>query len=184
MSTALVLGGAACVWRDIEAALDLGEFDGVVACNDVAAAWPGELDGMVSLHGDKLGLWSERRARAGHPPARRIFAHDVARSGVRAMPACVTDYVPYVFPGQRETGSSGLFALKVALIDLGFDKAVVCGAPMIDLPHFFDEVVWTAAPNHRRGWIEAMPQIAGRARSMSGWTSERLGRPTEEWLAA
>jgi hypothetical protein len=33
---ALVLGGAACVWRDVEAALELGEYDIVVACNDIA----------------------------------------------------------------------------------------------------------------------------------------------------
>lgn len=182
--TALVLGGAACVWSDIEAALDLGEYDLVVACNDVGAAWPGELDAWVSLHGEKFDLWTARRDKAGHPPAKSVIGHAVARDGVLRMPKAITGYAVHRFEGQKEAGSSGHFAMKYAIEDLGVDKAVLCGIPMDPIPHFFDKADWTAWRSHWRGWIEAQPHYKDRARSMSGRTRELLGAPDEEWLSA
>src|SRR5512138_3919587 len=70
---ALVLGGAACVYGDIDEALTLGEFAGVVACNDIAAHWPGDLDAMVTLHPEKLLGWIKDRERNGYSAPRRIF---------------------------------------------------------------------------------------------------------------
>jgi hypothetical protein len=177
---ALVLGGAATLWDDIAAALDLGEFVGVVACNDAGATWPGDLDAWVSLHSSSFKLWTARRARAGHPPAKRLVGHAEARGENRDG----VSYTEFRFPGQDKTGSSGLFALKVALIDLGFDRAVLCGVPMtVEDRHFFDPAPWRGAMSHRKGWEQALPQIKDRARSMSGWTKEHLGAPTPEWLA-
>lgn len=182
MKTALVLGGAGNLWTDIEAALCLGEFHGVVACNDAGAAWPGELDAFVTLHAEKAPLWAERRVAAGHPFPKAILGHEGLG---RKPPLCMTGTTPWKFPGQTSTGSSGLFALKVALIDLAFDKAVLCGVPMDAAPgHFFDTAAWRGAMSHRRGWHEALPTIKHRARSMSGWTREILGAPDEEWLGS
>lgn len=184
MSVALVLGGAACVWDDVTAALDLGEFDAVIACNDVAASYPGPLEAVVSLHPEKWDMWMERRARAGLPIPANIWGHaEASRSTVR-MPPCVTGYIDQKFPGQTDTGSSGLLAVKAALLDLGHDKAVACGIPMDAQPHFFDEVAWRAAQSHWRGWMQALPHLKDRVRSMSGRTAELLGQPTPEWLAA
>lgn len=185
MTLALVLGGAGRVWRDVEAALDLAEFSHVVACNDAAAEWPGELDAAVSLHAEKMGMWMERRARLGHPAPKGVIGHDTAKTSILRMPVCVTEFVPYRFEGQNDTGSSGLFALKVALIDLGYDKAVLCGVPMDSAGgHFFDLKAWGGANSHRRGWNQALPVIKDRARSMSGWTETLLGSPSEEWLTS
>jgi hypothetical protein len=182
---ALVLGGAATVWSDARAAMEMGEFHGAVACNDASAAWPGELDAAVSLHAEKFGVWMERRARSGFAPPAQVIGHDTARTSVLRMPACVTGYTSHLFEGQKETGSSGLFALKVALIDLGFDRAVLCGVPMNEVSaHFFDEAPWGGALSHRRGWHEALTVIKGRARSMSGWTKDLLGPPDAAWLGA
>lgn len=182
MRAALVLGGAGCVWEDVDAALALGEFSGVVACNDVGAAWPGKLDAWVSLHPEKFGIWSAQRVAAGYPFPGAILAHEEA-SGRKGLPACVTGRTNFRFPGQRESGSSGLFALKVALVDLGFDKAVLCGVPMDAGPgHFFDPAAWRAAVSHRRGWHDVIPTLKNKARSMSGWTREQLGAPTSSWI--
>lgn len=184
MRVALVLGGGNCVWSDVDAALELGEFAGVVACNDVAAAWPGELDAAVSLHAEKMGLWMSQRRAAGHPEPKAVLGHAEFRKGILKTPACLTGFTPFKFDGQTDSGSSGLFALKVALINLGFDRAVLCGVPMEALQaHFFDTHKWGGAISHRRGWKQALPQIADRARSMSGWTREILGSPTTEWLS-
>lgn len=182
MTTALVLGGAACVWADVAAALELGEFDGVVACNDAAAEWPGPLDALVTLHAEKADLWRARRSRRGLGAPARIIGHLEAKG--RSGACSVAEFVEYRFPGQVATGSSGLFALKAALVDLSFDKAVLCGVPMNDAPHFFDDAAWRGARSHAAGWQEALPAIGDRARSMSGRTAEWLGRPTSEWLSA
>lgn len=180
MTAALVLGGADCVWRDVGDALNLGEFDGIVACNDAGVHWPGPLDAWCSLHSSSLKLWAARRARLGLPPHPVLYGHEGART-----PGSPYRFTDHRFPGQDRSGSSGLFALKVALIDLGFDKAVLCGVPMEQSgAHFFDARAWRGAESHRKGWEQALPQIKDRARSMSGWTRKMLGAPTVEWFGA
>lgn len=181
MSTALVLGGAGTVWTDVREALALGRFDGVVACNDVGAAWPGRLDGWATLHPEKMHRWTSLRRAAGYPRPGRIVTHHQARHG--RLPACVDGTIDHNFPGQTLPGSSGLFAAKMALIDLGFDRAVLCGVPMLATPgHFFDASPWNGVTSHRQGWAQAMPHIKDRLRSISGWTSEILGKPDKDWL--
>lgn len=183
MRIALVLGGGACLWDDVKAALELGEFHGAVACNDAGSAWPGKLHALVSLHADKLPHWIARRDRAGFPRPTHILGHEGARAG-NIGGQVTTGYTEFRFPDQDRTGSSGLFALKVALIDLGYDRAVCCGVPMsVAEKHFFDPRPWRGAISHQKGWEQALPQIKDRARSMSGWTADLLGRPTPEWLA-
>lgn len=178
MRIALVLGGAECLWQDVEAALEMGEFQGVVACNDAGAAWPGDLDGWVSLHSGKLARWIRDREKNGHWPAWKVAGHlnETQRSPAVAL------YVDHRFPGQRKSGSSGLFAAKFALIDLGFDRAVCCGMPLEAQKHFFGGGPWYSYGGHRGGWTQALPVIRDRLRSMSGWTADLLGRPTPEWL--
>lgn len=182
---ALVLGGAGGVWRDIDAAMALGEYDGVVACNDIGTAWPGRLDAWVTLHPDKMADWIKAREAAGHPPADRIVVYDTYAEREQHRVGLKPDLVvPYRFPGQQSSGSSGLFAAKVALVDLGFDRAVACGIPMDgDRGHFFGGARWNGAQRHRAGWKEALPHIRDRLRSMSGWTSELLGAPDAAFLS-
>lgn len=181
MSTALILGGARCVWDDFKAAVEIGEFDGVVACNDVGAVWPGPLDAWVSLHPRKFGPWAKRRADLGLPLCERLIGHLESRNDA----APVTERLEFRFPGQQAPGSSGLFAAKVALIDLGFDRAVLAGVPMTaDEGNIARDRPWQDANIYWRGWREALPQIRDRLRSMSGWTAELLGRPDADWLTA
>ncbi len=183
MTIALVLGGAACLWPDLYRATALGEFDGVVACNDAAAAYPGRLDAAVSLHAEKLPLWLARRARRRFRRPARVIANLEALHSRPAVVAGITHHVEFRFDGQDLTGSSGLFALKVALVDLGFDRAVLCGVPMDGgQGHFNDPAPWDEAAKYRAGWAQALPEIGGRARSMSGWTAEILGRPDATWI--
>lgn len=86
-------------------------------------------------------------------------------------------------PMQKDVGSSGHFALKVALQDLGFDKAVLCGIPMnAEGRHFFNPRPWKVAHAYQQAWVDTLPLIKDRVRSMSGWTAELLGKPDAEWL--
>ncbi len=181
---ALVLGGAATLWRDVAGALDLGRFDLVVACNDAAAVWPGRLDAAVSLHPEKYGIWMGRRNKAGHPAPGRLVGHLEAGKSTVRLPDLPIEFAEWKFEGQPDSGSSGLFALRYALESLGADRAVLCGVPMHDAAaHFFDATPWGAAAAHRRGFNQARPAIGDRARSMSGWSADLLGQPTKEWLA-
>lgn len=165
---ALVLGGAASVYDDVEAALDLGEFDGVIAAKRIGNHWRGRIDAWVSLHaGQKAGLIA-RRAKHGLPPIGRLFEFGD---------------VPHLYPGQTNPGASGLFAVKVALDELGYDRVVVCGVPMSPTPHFDVPTAWRAAEGYQTGWRQALPHIADRVRSMSGFTEQLLGRPDAAWIA-
>lgn len=177
-----MLGGAHCVWEDVEAALEIGEFDGVVACNDAAAHWPGELDAAVSLHMQSLPRWIKKRDRKGYPRPKHVLGHLELRT-TRVGPGFITGFTEYKLPGQDRSGTSGLFAVKVALVDLAFDKAVLCGIPMNAQPHFFGGPAWDGHGESWKAWPQALNFIKDRARSMSGRTAELLGEPTPDWIS-
>ena len=183
MTTALILGGAACVYAEVEGALALGQFDGVLTCNAVTAKWPGKIDAAVSLHPGHWGLWMGVRDRAGLPRPDRIIGQTEAHNWPK-LPDCITGLMDLRFPGQTGSGSSGLFALKVALVDLGFDRAVLCGVSLTEAAgHIVDGPAWPGAHHYHPAWREALPQIKDRARSMSGFTADLLGLPDAEFFA-
>lgn len=174
----LALGSALCLFKDIDQALSLGEYDGVVAANEAGVAWSGELTSWVSLHPLEMPGRVARRAARGHPPALEIVSHPVDQK-----PDVVTTCVPYKLPGQKTSGSSGLFAVKRAL-DLGATKVVCCGIPIdADLGRIDGKEVWTSARLFRQGWEQSTPVLRGRVKSMSGWTRQLLGEPTPEWFS-
>lgn len=168
MRVALILGGAPSVYEDFDAALDLGEFDGVIGANHIGIAWPGVFDAWCSVHSDDLRAWAGARERRGLPPHKAIVRGDATSNRL---------------PGQSETASSGIFALKVALVDLGFDRAVLCGVPLTPTGHFLREGdPWSEAHHYHEGFRQAVPFLRDRARSMSGHTARVLGKPTAEWI--
>lgn len=114
------------------------------------------------------------------PDVKRIFT-GLSAGDDDVVRRHVTDCVEAKFlPHQFVSGSSGLFAVKVALIDLGYEDVVLCGVPMTATPHFDDNVPWPEVDLFKLGWEQALPQIDGRVRSMSGWTRELLGAPNED----
>lgn len=176
MGPALVIGGADSVWDDVESALSIGEFFAVIACNDIGAAWPGELDAWVTLHPENMQGWIERRSARGYPPAKMIVYHEDKDGSPK--PDLVT---PYNWHRSHKSASSGVFAAKVA-IELGHDRNVLCGVPLTPRPHFDTRGDWLAAMDFHDGLIAAEPYLRGKVRSMSGKTREILGAPTPEWL--
>ncbi len=178
MRTALCLGGGSTLDDDLERFAALGiEHHGVVLCNDAGYHWPGEVDAWVSLHPNKLNQWAQRRRALGFPEARRMYGHIDKKA---KADSCVHERVEYRFPNQSGSGSSGLFTAKVALIDLGFDRAVFCGVPLTETPHFFAKPMWKDAGLFRKAWMSLDDKWKDRMRSMSGWTHVLLGGP-EDW---
>jgi len=169
---ALILGGASCVWEDVEAALDLAEFDCIIAANDVGAHWSGPLDHWVSLHPEKLNGWLRARREKGYPDGFTTWSH-------KKQAGCNVDRAT-----DDWKGSSGLFAVKVAR-ELGYERIVLCGVPLnAEGAHFFDAKPWKAFQGFRNGWLNHRAEIAPYVRSVSGWTREILGAPDESFLAA
>lgn len=171
---ALVLGGAATLFDDIERA---PRPDIVVAVNDAGVCYP-RLDHWASLHPEcfrrRLGRvengWIARR--------QRLALNRPTLWGPANKPK------PYA--QSLETlghGSSGFFGVEVAQ-HVGADRIVLCGIPMTESPHFDGHEPWEMANAHWKHWLWA--HQAGKlrgVRSMSGRTRDLLGAPTREWLA-
>lgn len=168
----LVLGGAPSVWADVEAAkaaLD-GRAHLVVACNDAGARYEERLDAWASLHPEHLERWAAERA--GNADYRRFRPNEWPGPEATVAP-------------ERWPGSSGLYALQIALFEMGATAAILCGVPMEQgAGHFTHDGPWAATSSYRYAFQAALPVIGGRTRSMGGWTARLFGQPTPEWIAA
>lgn len=163
---AVVLGGASGAWDELVRASAIAPVRHIFAVNDAAMHYPGRLDAFVTLHPEKLSGWLGARRTAGLPEPGTVIAHTAA--------PMVTEVVDYKWPEQQSSGSSGLFAAKVALerTDL---SVVLCGVPMdASRAHFFNGQPWEEVNQFRAAWEQVKPRLM-RVRSMSGWTAELLG---------
>lgn len=174
MKSCLILGGAGTIWTDAADALELGRYDLTIAINDIGARWSDPIDIWCSLHPDKLAGWRADRARAGYPPASRHIAHQ-AGEGIEGL--------EYRFPGQPSSGSSGLFAVNIAM-DEGCDRIVLAGVPMTaEAGHVADGRLFAKECSvYLPAWQWALPILRGKVKSISGWTADNLGKPDAEWL--
>ena len=171
---AAVLGGAAGAFTELEMLRGMANVQGVYAVNDAAAQYPGPLEAFVTLHPEKLPEWRPLRSNVDSSHKCEYVAH--------SEHPLVTRVADYRWPGMNASGSSGLFAVKVALEK--YDRVVCCGVPMdASRAHFFDSRPWVDVDSFWQAWLAALPYIATRVRSMSGRTAELLGRPTPEFLA-
>ena len=170
---ALVLGGARSVWTDLAAAQALlaGRPHLTVACNFAGEEYPGHLDGWVSLHPDRFGQWLRNRRRiGGNEP--RLFGH------VGHAEAPQIEVV-----AERWGGSSGLYAVQVAISHLGARGVILCGVPLDqDAGHIRRPGSWCTPTRYRSGFRAAATAIGPSVRSMGGWTAELFGQPDGDWL--
>jgi hypothetical protein len=167
---ALILGGADTLHVDRAAAFALFEPDLVIACNHAGRDEPGCVDHWASMHPEIMPQWVRDRARAGRPTAANYW-HP------RHKPA----YLPSN-PIRSVGGSSGMLCLMVAK-QLQVTHAVLAGVPMTKMNrHYDDGKPWYEARQYHPAWIRQRDELAPWVRSMSGWTRELLGEPSEEWL--
>lgn len=174
MLRALIVGDAKGGADEAGAALAMFRPDAICATNMIGIEWPGRLDYWCTLHPFKAGPWPgmaealRRRQLAGRNKP-QVWAHKVA-------------------PGiDRQTddwaGSTGLLCVKVMRLEQ-FTRIVLAGVPMSQAGgHYYDDQPWGAAHVFRKGWSRKQRELAPYIRSMSGWTKDLLGAPTEAWLA-
>lgn len=176
---ALVLGSANCLEQDIQAATNLAPFEIIVAAKGAGVVWRGELDGWVSLHPDRMQKDRDARAANGYPEAGVHFGHQY-KEGCTGIDV----WYDYKFEGQIRSGSSGLYAVKVALDYFNADKVVMCGIPLLKDEGRIDGMkTWNGASSFHQGFEQAIPAFKDRVRSMGGWTALRVGLPTATWLS-
>lgn len=182
--TALVVGGARCVWTDLDAALSLGKYDAVLCVNDVGTVYEDRIDFWCTLHPEKFKQWQSLRAKNGFNTDYIAVCHELnPELGLRDNLPRIDKSIDYRYPGTDGSGSSGLFAVKVAQ-DHGFNRIVLAGVPMkAGEAHFFDPKGWHEVDQFLVTWNAVLPVIRNSVRSMSGWTRQLLGAPTSLWLS-
>ncbi len=170
----LILGSAASLWSDLA---DLDDWPGSVMAVNRAGIYLGLIDHWVSLHPEQLGVFLAERERAGR-------AINCTTWCQRGHPGTRVDVVPQAICC---SGSSGLYAVRIALGILQARCIVLAGMPMDDSPHFYDTAGRRSGPSfvpYRPEWRRAArDEFAGRVRSVSGWTADLLGRPDPAWLS-
>jgi len=137
-----------------------------------------------SLHPEYMPHYQEKRRELELPDCYEIVVPLINEVGAHWQHCKIADRcVSYRWPGMSASGSSGLFAAKIALDD-GHDRVVLAGVPMLRASkHFARGQDWLQRDSFMDGWKQAMPHIRGKVRSLSGWTMQTLGVPTPEWLA-
>jgi hypothetical protein len=172
---ALVLGGANTLHADEAAARAMGfEPDFIVATNHAGRDREGPVEHWCSFHQDLFPMWLKARREAGRPDPGQLWT---CSPGPRP---------PGLDLSMRRAanwrGSSGLLAVTVAL-ELGATHVVLCGVPLTrEAEHYDKPGLWRDAGNYRKGWIDHASDMAGRVRSMGGWTGNLLGAPDPAWL--
>ncbi len=176
----LVIGSANNWKEDVEAALDMAPFEHVILVKGIGTIWPGPADAWVTLHNEMIEGFVHKRKEKGYPDVPRIFSWDKP-----PKIKCITDRTSILFKGQVSSASSGIFAAKVASVDLGYNRVVLCGCPMESEFGRFDydsRKPWQHASSFAKGFLQAVPAMLSRVRSMSGFTRKHLGAPTVDWL--
>jgi hypothetical protein len=164
----LIIGSAPTMEDDVRTALRLFKPDAVYAVNGAGRRYAGKVDVWCSIHADNFATWIESRAALEKAqPVKRIvstFEHPG-----------VTEVYPIMWYGQRNTGSSGLYAIRHA-IDEGATHIVLAGIPL-------DGSGGWNAGSYQTTWSLLGDRLMPVVRSMSGWTRETFGEPTKAWLA-
>jgi len=178
----VIAGGGACVWDDLErlgCRWDMHRGcvrvpDGDLMCvNSIGMDMPGEVVHWYANGARDLRAW----AAARRPEHRQLWEQNLSRRPIHYHSCNAGFGTCWPVPGH---GSSGLNACLVGM-GLGYERAVLCGIPVDDSPHYHDPP-WRACNFTRESpdkyWERAKTKcFKGRVRSMSGRTREMLGEP-------
>ncbi len=183
MRRCLVIGCGPDVWSEVAEAEAMTDFDAVICVKLAGVFWPRPFYAWATLHPEFMPKYTAMRDERGYPGGHEIVGPLEAELGTKNRAFHVDRRLSYRWKGMNASGASGLYGIKIAMDD-GFDQIVCAGIPMTSEPHFARNLSsWKERGSFMRGWELALPILKGRVKSMSGWTREKLGAPTPEWLA-
>ena len=176
LKTALVIGGASCVWDDLNCASRLGcEFDLIIVVNDIGIDWNNRIDAWCSYHSDLLQVWTEKRERLKLPRAGELWCGPVKPRHIKIPMQCL----------RTKGGSSGMLGAFIAL-EKKADKIVLCGIPLDpNMNHFNNKQhgkPWKDGKHYQKHWRENLPALQDKVKSFRGFTGKLLGAPTPDWI--
>ena len=167
----LIIGAAPNVGEDIARFFDMREarngvdfmligFDSV----ELVSEW---CKYFATYHPSEIQMSKERRHKYGGNTDFMVISHQQHEGLVNMI-------LPLVGP----SGSSAMLG-TLAGLQMGYEKIILCGCPLNGKNLKGDNYV-----SFRQGWEDKKNKkaVLGKVKSMSGWTAELLGAPTEEWL--
>ena len=176
-----LIASARCMWDDLR---DLGDIGGdTMSVNLAGSFFRRPVDHWASLH---------PRFLVEHcVPLKRLFQHQPAETHIYTHSIRYAPGIDVIWDIlQGNSGTSGMFAILVALA-LGYDRIVVCGLPLDDSGHFYDNPYKPTIPMDRFGETRVaqlwghnvnLIQKTNKVRAMSGMTARWFGKPDKEWL--
>lgn len=180
----LVVGSGNNVWEDLanlDDLVDIHEFP-VITMNDMGTVYPGPIDVYCTLHPEKFRGWQDKRLTNGLNTDYLAITHERNDVVPSRNPYRVDRVVSYEWDGTSGSGSSGLYAVKVALA-LGAARVVLAGVPIdMNFNHFNDKRKWQECSMFQHTWDQVAPRLQGKVKSLSGHTKYLLGEPTFRWL--
>jgi hypothetical protein len=178
-SNIIILGGGKTVWEDYFKAKEIMPSYKVMCVNDIGTQFKAEqIHHLVSLHKGFFPAVKLLRKE------KSMYEKYITHCNVAAQD------VDYVWRMENVGGTSGLFAVKVAMA-LGAKRIIICGIPMDNSGHYFDPP--DAIKNHTTKFSENHCNLAPwidlkkskhamqTVRSMGGHTASIVGTPTKEW---
>ena len=164
----IITGAAPCVLDDLTAlAMDDSMADFMAIGLDAVDKYPWPIKYMATYHPVEILEIKARRESIGGNTDYIVISHE-SKEGV--------DIIEPLLPGER-SGSSALLGVQAAL-KLGYRRIILCGCPLTG-----KNSTGGAYETFHVGWEEKKKILKDCVHSMSGWTMEFLGAPTEEWLA-
>ena len=170
--TAVILGTASCVFDDIDQLNNLihNREDYIVLSVNFATILPVKPNYIVGIHGDYIDTY---KAVAQIKAEEFGWAKDF-------YTVSYTGHADYVYPELESEGTSGRFAISVALEKLNCTKIILCGIPIDGTKRFYGDIRHDYAKiKDNQIWERIDPT---KVRSFSGNTLKRYGAPTLEWL--
>jgi len=167
----LVIGSAPGIGEDIARFFDMGvgrdRVDYMLIGFDAVENVSAHCLYFATYHPDEIQRSKERRHRYGGNTDFLVISHQQQAGDVEMV-------VPIIGP----SGSSAMLGC-LAAIQIGYERIVLCGCPL----HGTNDK-GSSYEGFRQGFEYEgnRKQIMGKVKSMSGWTAEFLGDPTEEWL--
>lgn len=166
MNDLLIIIGCAPCWEE-----DLNNLLSVTASHDVMAIgldcpYKGEVDYFASYHTDDIPLYAAKRKRENLNIDYIIISHIAEKE----------NHIDFILPYKSPAGSSAMLG-AMAGIRFGYKKIVLCGCPLQGFNQKKHPYVV-----FQNGWKARFNVFNGIVKSMSGFTQELLGAPTEEWL--
>jgi hypothetical protein len=160
----IITGASADVLIDIAGVPRVCSYDFMAIGLDAVDKYVWPILYMATYHPVEIPEIRIRREKAGGNLDYKVISME-ARDGVDILE-----------PFRPPSGSSSLLG-ALAAIRMGYRRIILCGCPLDG-----KNATGGSYETFREGWKAFAGELAGRVRSMSGWTAELLGMPTEEWL--